>query len=164
MTLQEIALTLPNRPGVLAGAAKVLAESQINLAALSVTSDGEKGQVRLIVNDPKRALAALKAAHYKAASHELLVVHLEDRAGSFLRILELLAEAEINVQSVAILVTREGAQSLVAVSVDSSDLKKGRAILAGSGYISESAERLVTNADLLATPPGIPSESVGLLM
>jgi len=162
MTLQEIALTLPNRPGALAGVARILAEERINLAALSVNSEGEKGLVRIIVNDPKRALSVLKAAKYKAVVRELLVVHLEDRAGSFLRILELLAEAKVNVQSVAILVTREGSQNLVAVSA--TDLKRARTLLAGSGYISESAERLVTNADLLATPPAIPSESVGLLM
>jgi len=162
MTLQEIELALPNRPGALAGVARILAEQRINLAALSVNSEGDTGLVRIIANDPKRALRVLKAAKYEAAVRELLVVHLEDRAGSFLRILELLAEAKVNVQSVAILVIREGAQSLVAVSA--SDLKRARSVLASSGYISESAERLVTNADLLATPPGIPSESVGMLL
>lgn len=162
MALQEIALTLPNRPGALAGVARTLAKEQLNLAALAVTSDARAGQVRLIVNDPKRAQRALKAAGYPAVVRDLLVVHLENRAGSFLRILELLAEAKVNVQSVAILVMREGSQALVAVSA--SNLTKARAALARSGFLSESAERLVTNADLLATPPGIPAESVGLLM
>ena len=162
MTLKEIALTLPNEPGTLAGVARILAEERINLAALSVNSDAEKGEVRLIVNDPDRALKALKAAKYRAVTRDLLVVHLEDRAGSFLRILEILAAGKVNIESVAILVAREGAQSLVAVSAD--DLKRARAVLAKSGYISDSAERLVTNADLLAAPPSIPSESVGFLM
>jgi hypothetical protein len=162
MTLQEITLTIPNRPGALAGVARVLADARLNVAALSVNSDGPKGLIRLIVNDTERAVKALKAAKYKVAPRELLVVHLEDRAGSFLRILELLAEQKLNVQSVAILIMREGSQSLVAVSAD--DLKRARAVLTRSGYISESAERLVTNADLLASPPSIPAESVGLLM
>lgn len=162
MTLQEIALTLPNRPGALAGVARVLAEAQLNLAALSVTSDKTKGMVRIIVNDPAKALKALRAAGYSGVTHELLVVHLEDRSGSFLKVLESLAEAKVNVQSVAILIVREGAQTLVAVSVD--DPKKGRSALARSGALSDLAERLVTNADLLATPASIPSESVGLLL
>ncbi len=162
MPLQEIALTLPNRPGVLAGAARVLAEARVNLAALSVTSERTKGMVRIIVNDPAKALEALAAARYTAVTHELLVVRLEDRAGSFLKVLEILAEAKVNIQSVAILVVREGSQTLVAVSVD--DPKKGRAALARSGALSDSAERLVTNADLLAAPASIPSASVGLLM
>ena len=162
MTLREIALNLPNRPGALASVARILAENRINLAALSVNSEGDTGQVRMIVSDPERAVAVLKASKFRALVNDLLVVHLEDRAGSFLRILELLAEAKVNVHSVAILVIREGSQSLVAVSA--SDLKKAKKALASSGYLSESAERLVTNADLLAVPPGIPNESVGLLM
>jgi len=162
MALQEIALTLPNRPGALVGVARLLAEERLNLAALSVNPEGEKGLARLIVNDTQKALKALKAAKYKALSRELLVVHLEDRSGSFLRILEILAEAKINVESVAILVIREGAQSLVAVSTD--DLPRARKVLTRSGYLSSSAERLLTNADLLALSPSIPSESVGLLM
>jgi hypothetical protein len=162
MSLQEIALTLPNRPGVLAGVARVLAEARLNLAALAVTSEGEKGMVRLIVNEPERALKALKAAKYKATAHDLLVVHLEDRAGSFLRILELLAQEKINVQSVAILVVREGSQSLVAIATD--EPARARSALEKAGYLSASAQELVTNADLLATPTSIPSESVGLLL
>ncbi|HTT25995.1 MAG TPA: ACT domain-containing protein [Thermoplasmata archaeon] len=162
MVLQEIALTLPNRPGALAGVARLLAEERLNLAALSVNPEGEKGLARLIVNDTQKALKALKAAKYKALSRDLLVVHLEDRAGSFLRILEILAEAKINVESVAILVVREGAQSLVAISTD--DLARARSVLTRSGYLSKAAEQLITNADLLALSPSIPSESVGLLM
>ncbi len=162
MPLREIALTIPNRPGALAGVARALAESRLNLAALAVTSDRTKGMVRIIVNDPTKALKALKAAGYEGVAHELLVVHLEDRSGSFLKVLEVLSEAKVNVQSVAILVVREGSYSLVAISVD--DPKKGRAALARSGTLSETAERIVTNADLLATPASIPSESVGLLL
>ena len=162
MVLQEIALTLPNTPGALSGVARVMAEQRLNLAALSVESQGRKGLVRMIVSDPKRAVKVLKAAGYLAVPHDLLVVHLEDRAGSFLRILERLAEEKVNVTSVAILVVREGSQSLVAVSAD--DLRRARAVLQKSGYLSDSAERLITNADLLATPPSIPSESVGLLL
>jgi hypothetical protein len=161
MTLQEIALTVSNRPGALAGVAQILAKERLNLAALSVNSEGDEGLVRIIVNDPKRALTVLKAAKYKAVARELLVVHLEDRAGSFLKVLEMLAEAKVNVDSVAILVAREGAQALVALST--SDLKRARAVLARSGLISDSAEKLLTNADILAAPAGIPSESVGLL-
>lgn len=162
MSLREIALSLPNRPGALAGVARVLAESRLNLAALSVTSDRSRGTVRIIVNDPTKALRGLKAAGFTGISRELLVVHLEDRAGTFLKVLEVLAQAKVNVQSVAILIVREGSQTLVAISVD--DVTKGRAALRRSGSLSESAERLVTNADLLATPAVIPSESVGLLL
>ncbi len=162
MALREISLTLPNRPGALAGVARTLAKERINLAAISVDSAEGKGRVRLVVNDPDRALGLLSTAGYDAEVREMLAVRLEDRAGSFLKVLEALAREKVNVTSVAILVAREGNQSLVAISAN--DLARARRILQQAGFVSRAAERLVSNDDLLATAPSIPSESVGLLL
>jgi hypothetical protein len=162
MALREISLTLPNRPGTLAGVARTLAKERINLAAISVDSTATRGRVRLVVNDPDRALALLSANGYEAEAREMIAVRLEDRAGSFLRVLEALAKGKVNLQSVAILVTREGSQTLVALSAD--DLARARKILQRAGFASTVAERLVSNADLLASAPSIPPESVGLLL
>lgn len=162
MTLREISLTLPNRPGALAGVARTIAHERINLAAISVDSTATKGRVRLIVSDPDRALTSLTTAGYAAEVREMMAVRLEDRAGSFLRVLEALARAKVNIQSVAILVAREGNQSLVALSA--TDLVRARKVLRQAGFASSAAERLVSNADLLASAPSIPGESVGLLL
>jgi len=162
MALREISLTLPNRPGALAGVARALAKERINLAAISVDSAAGKGRVRLIVNDPDRATTLLHSAGYEVEVREMIAVRLEDRAGSFLRVLETLARERINIQSVAILVAREGNQVLVALSTN--DLPRARKLLHQAGVASRAAERLVSNDDLLATAPTIPSESVGLLL
>ncbi len=162
MALREISLTLPNRPGTLAGVARTLAKERINVSAISVDSAEGKGRVRLIVSDPDRALGLLSAAGYEAEVREMLAVRLEDRAGSFLKVLEALAREKVNVTSVAILIARDGNQSLVAISAN--DLPRARRILQQAGFVSRAAERLVSNDDLLSTAPSIPSESVGLLL
>jgi hypothetical protein len=162
MTLREISLTLPNRPGALATVSKTLAKARINLAAISVDSSSGEGRVRLIVNDPDRAVGLLATAGYDPEMCEMIAVRLEDRAGSFLRVLETLARERINIQSVAILVAREGNRPLVALSA--SDLPRARRILHRAGFASRAAEGLVSNGDLLASAPSIPSESVGLLL
>jgi hypothetical protein len=162
MTLQELARELPNRPGALAGVARILAKERINVAAISVDSTARRGHVRLVVSDPARARALLSEGGFKVETHELIAVRLEDRAGSFLQVLEALSTAKVNLQSVAILIVRERAQSLVAFSSD--DLPRARQVLRQGGFISEGAERLVNNRDLLAKAPAIPSESVGLLL
>jgi hypothetical protein len=162
MTLREISLVVPNRPGTLAGVARALAKGRINLAAISLDSSAGDGRVRLIVNDPDRAVTLLKAAHYKPEVREMLAVRLEDRAGSFLRVLEVLAQEKVNLLSVAILVAREGNQPLIALST--SDLARARRILRGAGFVSRAAEGLVSKGDLLASASSIPDESVGLLL
>jgi hypothetical protein len=162
MPLREISLSLPNRPGTLVGVARALARERINVAAISVDSTASRGRVRLIVSEPDRALHLLTAAGYRAEVREMIAVRLEDRAGSFLRVLEILAKEKVNLQSVAILIAREGNQPLVALSTN--DLDRARDALRHAGFASDLADRLVSNPDVLAGAPSIPSESVGLLL
>jgi len=162
MPLQELAFQLPNRPGALARVARILAKEHINIAAISVDSTRTRGKVRLVPNDPTRARRLLEQAGYRVEVYSLIAVRLEDRAGSFLKVLDALAQANVNVSSAAILVAKEGNQSLVALATD--DLPRARRALRTGGFISEGAERLINNADLLAAAPAIPAESVGLLL
>ena len=162
MTLREISLSLPNRPGTLAEVARSLAKERINVAAISVDSTPTRGRVRLVVSDPDRAEAVLASRGFPVEVREMIAVRLEDRAGSFLKVLESLARAKVNIQSVAILVTRDGGRVLVALS--SNDTAKARAVLRRARVTSESAERLVSNSDLVAGSPTMPTESVGLLL
>ena len=162
MALREITFTLPNRPGALARVARALAKEKVNLAAISVDSAANRGRVRLIVNDTDRATRLLRSAGFEVEVREMIAVRLEDRAGTFLRVLETLAKEGINIQSVAILVAREGSQTLVALSTN--DLPLTRKLLQRTGMMSRAAERLVSNDDLLATAPTIPTESVGPLL
>ncbi len=108
MALREISLTLANRPGTLARVARLLAEERINVAAIGVDSAASKGRVRLIVSDPARATRRLRKEGYVPEVREMLTVRLEDRAGSFLRVLDALAGDRVNILSVAILIAREG--------------------------------------------------------
>ncbi len=162
MTIQELSLRLPNRPGELARVLRHLAEERINLAAISVDSSEREGHVRLVVSDPPRAARRLRAARYAVDARDLLTLALEDRPGSLLAALAALGKGRVNILSIAILVAREGSRVLVAVGVN--DLAKAERLLArGHPATGESLHRL-TNADLLAVPSAIPSESVGLLL
>jgi hypothetical protein len=160
MPLREISFSVPNRPGTLAGVARILARERINVAGLSVDSAARTGRVRLIVSNPDRATELLSRAGYTVEVREMLAVRLEDRAGSFLQVLDALARSKVNILSVAILVAREGNQPLVALST--SDTSRARRILHKAGFASPVAERIVSNEELLASAPTIPSESVGL--
>jgi hypothetical protein len=162
MAIQEISLRVPNRPGQIVRVLQALAREQINLAAISVDSTTTRGRVRLVVSQPDRAVPLLRDAGFSVDSRDLLAVQLEDRPGALLQALDLLARHRVNILSVAILVAREGGRTLVALGV--SDPSTARQVLSDAGILSVEAERLITNADLLAVTPTIPSESVGLLL
>jgi hypothetical protein len=162
MVLKEISLKLPNRAGSLVGVARILAEHRINLAAISVDSNSRVGNVRLVVSNPERAVRLLEKAQYRPEVHDLLAVHLEDRAGTFLRVLDLLARERLNVRGVVILVVRQGTRTLVGLELD--EIERARQVLVQAGFFSEEVERLISNSDLVAAAPVIPAESVGMLL
>ncbi len=162
MTIQELSLRLPNRPGQLAGVLRRLAEQRINIAAVSVDSTRAQGHVRLVVSDPVRALEILRDAEFRVETRELITVSLEDRPGSLLQALDILAKGRVNILSITLLVTREHARVLVALSVN--DLPKAHRLLMQGGFLSHETHRRLTNADLLGVSPSISSESVGMLL
>jgi len=160
--IQELSLRLPNRPGQLAAVLRRVAEERINIAAVSVDSTRSHGHVRLVVSDPVRALELLRDAEFGVETRELITISLEDRPGSLLQALDVLAKGRVNIQSITLLVTREHARALVALSVN--NLPKARRLLTDGGYLSAEGGRRLTNADLLGVSPSISSESVGMLL
>lgn len=162
MTIQELSLRLPNRPGQLAGVLRRLAEERINIAAVSVDSTRDQGHVRLVVSDPGRAVEILRDAEFPVETRELLTISLEDRPGSLLQALDVLAKGRVNILSITLLVTRERARVLVALGVDT--LPKARRLLIQGGFLSHEIHRGLTNSDLLGVAPSISSESVGMLL
>jgi hypothetical protein len=162
VAIQELSMRLPNRPGQLAGVLRRLARERINIAAVSVDSTQSEGHVRLVVSDPDRALKVLREAKFPLEAREMITISLEDRPGSLLQALDLLAKGQVNILSITLLVTRERARVLVSLSVNNP--VKARRILTEGGYLSHETARRLSNADLLGVTPSIPSESVGLLL
>jgi hypothetical protein len=158
MALREISLHLPNRPGTLAGVARLLAQDHINVAAISVDSQSRTGHVRLIVSDPGSATRLLRKAGYRPQVREVLAVRLEDRTGAFLSVLNILGRAGVNIRSVVILVAREGTEPIVALSTD--NVPRARRLLRDAGYGTSLDELKVSNRQLIANAPTIPLESV----
>jgi hypothetical protein len=160
--IQELSLQLTNRPGELAKVLRRLAHERINIAAVSVDSSKTVGYVRLVVSDPERAVTVLRESKMPVEISEMLTISLEDRPGSLLQALDVLAKGRVNILSITLLVTRERSRVLVSLAVN--NLAKARRLLTDGGYLSHESERPLTNADLLGVAPSIPSESVGLLL
>jgi hypothetical protein len=162
MGVQEITLALGNRPGVLQRVAMLLAEGRIYVASISIFSQGRTSTIRMVVSDTERALWLLRRSGYKADASELLVISMEDKTGSLLKVLDVLAKHKVNIASITILVVREAHKTLIGLGVDNPT--KARKMLSDSGFLSVSAENLVTNAGLVASAVvDTTTGSVGLL-
>lgn len=118
--MKSLRIILPNRPGLLAEIAELLAARSINVDDLSVETHGEGALVRLSVEEPDMALAALTESGYQAVTDDVLLARIEDRPGALAALSRTLADAHINIRSVHH-VRRDGGFAVVAVSTDSDD-------------------------------------------
>ena len=98
MSIKQISIFVENKPGALYGLTGVLAQNKVDLRALSLAETSEFGIVRLIVNDVYKATTVLKDAGYVHSITPVVGVAIPDVPGGLNRVLQVLANAKINVE------------------------------------------------------------------
>lgn len=98
MSIKQISIFVENKPGALYGLTGVLAQNRVDLRALSLAETSEFGIVRIIVNDVYQATTVLKDAGYVHNLTPVVAVAIPDVPGGLNRVLQVLANAKINVE------------------------------------------------------------------
>jgi hypothetical protein len=98
MSVKQISVFLENKAGRLWEVCKVLAEAGVNIRALSVADTADFGIVRMIVDVPDKAVGELKQAGFTVAETNVIAVEIPDRPGGLAEVLEVLKQANINVE------------------------------------------------------------------
>jgi hypothetical protein len=94
MIRTELTLRLPNSPGALAEICRLLSDEHVNIIALSLEATG---RLRLVVDNPVRALGALAARHHQVSQLDVLFVAAGNKAGDLEPILSLVSSAGVNI-------------------------------------------------------------------
>lgn len=98
MSVKQISIFIENKKGSLAEVTKFIAESKINLKALSIADTQEFGILRIITDKPDEARDMLKNEGYTVTATSVLAVALTDSPGSMYSILSVLSAADISVE------------------------------------------------------------------
>ncbi len=94
----QLTLTLASKPGVLAKLCRTLGADGINIEGICAPEVSGTGKVRLVVADPARAQALLKAAKIRCGEEEALAVPLENRPAALAEVADKLAKARLNIR------------------------------------------------------------------
>ena len=96
---KEIAVAIPNKIGILANIAKLLADHGINIEGVAGYATEKDAKIMLVVDDTLRAKEALQKAGYKnAKENDVVVVDLENKPGALKSVTAKLAEAKIDIK------------------------------------------------------------------
>ena len=96
--IQQLAVFSENKPGRLERITEMLAEAGVNIRAIHVASLGEIGVVKIIVDRPEQAYAAL-SAHGAVRKVPVLALRVPDRPGALHQITATLSQAGINIEN-----------------------------------------------------------------
>lgn len=94
---KQLSVFLANRPGALANICSILSEAGINIQALSVHDTVDNAVVRLVVDNPTKALLLLEQEEFYILEQDVIVVSVDNRAGVLARVCEKLSRADINI-------------------------------------------------------------------
>lgn len=97
MFLKQISVFVENKVGRLAKVTKILGENGIDISALSIADTANFGILRMIVNDPDKALRVIKDAGLAANTTKVLAVEVPDRPGGLVPVLEIFERSSISI-------------------------------------------------------------------
>lgn len=104
MTATEIVhgiyVRLPNSPGSLERAAKLLSGKHISIDAVSLETQGDQGFARILTHKAKEAVEALRSAGLDAYESQVCVASIPNRPGELARAASELAAAKINIEGI----------------------------------------------------------------
>lgn len=98
MTVKQISVFVENKPGKLAELTGLLRQHDIDMRALSIAEAQDFGIVRIIVNDSYNTACVLKDAGYVMSITPVLAAAIDDKPGALDTILDILGEADINLE------------------------------------------------------------------
>ncbi len=94
---KQLSVFMTNRPGVMAQTCSILSDAGINILAMTVHDTMDNAVVRFIVDLPTKAILLLEQEEFYVMEQDVLVVEIDNKAGTLARICQSLAEADINI-------------------------------------------------------------------
>lgn len=121
MKVKQISIFLENKSGRLAQVTRTLGENGINIRALSIADTTDFGILRLIVNDPDKAVRFLKDKGFTVSATDVIAVEVADRPGGLAEVLQLLDRAGINIEYLYAFLQKSADAALVVFRVEQLD-------------------------------------------
>ena len=98
MNIHQISVFLENRTGQLAEITKLLAQERVDIRAISIAETADYGLARMIVDDSYKASSILLQHGDILSMTPVWAVEVPDRPAGLSELLEVLAEAHVDVE------------------------------------------------------------------
>lgn len=98
MTIKQISVFVENRNGTLADILTILAGENIDIRALSIADTTDYGVLRMIADEPEKAVKVLKANGITVSATDVLCIEIPDVPGGFSKAVKALGDKNIDIE------------------------------------------------------------------
>ena len=138
MAIRQLSVFVENKSGRLAEVSEALAGAGINILALSIADSVDYGVLRMIVDQPEKAVEVLKAANCAVNLTQVIAFGLPEETGAFAKIARVLADADISMEYVyAFNDYRDTKEALGIMRVEDNEKASAALRAAGITLVSE---------------------------
>ncbi len=131
MAIRQLSVFLENKKGTLHEITDVLAKANIDLRSMCIADTSDYGIVRIIANDPVKALEALNEAGHTANIRNVTAFAVPDKPGGLATVLSILEEKEIDIEYMYALVTTSVDKAYAVMRTNNDEVTES--ILTGNG-------------------------------
>lgn len=136
----QISVFLENRAGQLAEITATLADSGVDLRAMSIAETADYGILRMIVDNAEKATSILMQHGYLLSMTPVLVVSVPDAPGGIAPVLATMAEGNIDIEYMYSLFTHTEGMAYIVFRVH--ETEKFVQLLASHGITPSTAQEL----------------------
>lgn len=136
--IQQLSVFIENKKGRLAFITKILAQAGVDIRAMSVADTSDFGILRLIVDNPEKAIEAFKNESMAVSLTDVLAVGVEDVPGGFATAANELWNNGISVEYAYAFISQKDGTAFVILRVD--DNERADTILREKGITVLSCE------------------------
>ncbi len=136
----HVAVFSENKPGKLEAVTTLLAGEGVNIRAITIADSGDFGVIKLLVDNPSRAVEILTGKGMVAVMKEVVAARVSDRPGGLLTIARTLTEHKINVDDAYGFVLQSGESGVFVIQVENPE--------EASSLLREAGIELIDEKDL----------------
>ena len=116
--MKQLSVFVENKVGRLSAVLDVLKENDIDISALSLADTSEYGILRLVVDKPDEAMAALREFGVMVKCTQVIAAAMDDAPGGLASLLSILTDANIGIEYMYAFIGKAEGKAWTVLRVD----------------------------------------------
>ncbi|RJP21135.1 MAG: amino acid-binding protein [Candidatus Abyssobacteria bacterium SURF_5] len=121
MKVKQISVFLENKIGHVRMVTDELTKANLNLRAISLADSKDFGILRMVVEDPERAHAVLRAANHAVKETDVIAVEVPDHPGGLSDLLKTMEGCGVNIEYMYSVLERKSDKAVIILRVENTD-------------------------------------------